>query len=75
MGESLHGRMGGWILALTNVGEDGGHCVSSSLVAGQAGIHSVILFLHVSYNQRAICSHPVSERQETSHIVLFMEVY
>lgn len=67
--------MDGLVLALTNVGEDGGHPVGSSLVAGQAGIHSVILFLHVSYNQCAICSHPVSERQETSHKVLFMEVY
>lgn len=61
--------------AHTNVGEDGGHGVGSGLVAGQAAIHAVILFLHVSNNQRAIRGHPVPERHETNHEVLFMEVY
>lgn len=59
--EDTDGWMDGWVLALTNVGEDGGHRVSSSLVAGQAAVDSFILFLHVSYNQRAIWSHPVPE--------------
>lgn len=48
-------------VALTNVSEGGGHCVCPSLIAGQAAIHSSILFLHFSYNQCAIRSHPVSE--------------
>lgn len=57
------GWMDGWMcsVTLTNVGEDGGHGVCPSLVAGQAAIHSSILFLHVSYTQCAIRGHPMSE--------------
>lgn len=72
----MYGCMDVWMdWALTYVGEDGGHCVSSGLVAGQAAINSVILFLHVSDNQCTICSHPVSEKHESSHKARFMEVY
>lgn len=48
-------------VTLTDVSEDGSHCVCPSLVAGQAAIHSSILFLQVSNDQGAIRSHPVSE--------------
>ncbi len=58
----MDGWINGWMCSvlLTNVSEDGGHCVCSSLVAGQATIHSSILFVHVPYNQCAVRSHPVS---------------
>lgn len=46
---------------LTNVSEDGGHCVGPRQVTGQTAVHAPILLLHVSYDQCAVRSHPVSE--------------
>lgn len=48
-------------VSLTNVSEDGGHCICASLVAGQTAIYSSILLLRISYNQCTMGSHPVSE--------------
>lgn len=62
-------------VALTNISKDGGHCVSPSLVAGQAAVHSSILFLHVSYNQSAVRSHPVSEHKQDSQFIIFISAW